>query len=58
MENVENKILEVLEDVGEKMAPVIKVIKGSHRYWDFMGLTIYWDYKKRCVYYKVSFLLP
>ena len=27
MENVENKILEVLEDVGEKMAPVIKVIK-------------------------------
>ena len=24
MENVENKILEVLEDVGEKMAPVIK----------------------------------
>ena len=25
MENVENKILEVLEDVGEKMAPVIKV---------------------------------
>ena len=26
MENVENKILEVLEDVGEKMAPVIKVI--------------------------------
>ena len=27
MENVENKILEVLEDVGEKMAPVIKVRK-------------------------------
>ena len=26
MENVENKILEVLEDVGEKMAPVIKVV--------------------------------
>lgn len=26
MENVENKILEVLEDVGEKMAPVIKVM--------------------------------
>ena len=29
MENVENKILEVLEDVGEKMAPVIKVIVKS-----------------------------
>ena len=28
MENVENKILEVLEDVGEKMAPVIKVVMG------------------------------
>ena len=40
MENVENKILEVLEDVGEKMAPVIKVMMAKNKMMKFSSSQI------------------